>query len=102
MSRKCLIAKEIKKQKLVLKYAKKRNELRCMLKDPNLSSKEKLQAQFALQKLPIRSCPVRLKNRCLVTGRAKGLISKQYMLSRITFREYALKGFIPGVKKASW
>ncbi|AND40395.1 MULTISPECIES: 30S ribosomal protein S14 [Cytobacillus] len=89
MAKKSKIAKEIKRQELVLKYAELRKEL-----------KEKGDYE-ALRKLPRDSSPTRLKNRCQVTGRPRGYLRK-FKMSRIAFREYAHKGQVPGVKKSSW
>lgn len=89
MARKCLVARENKKLKLVLKYAQKREEY-------------KKSGDFeALSKLPRNSNPIRLRNRCPVTGRGRGYMRK-FAMSRITFREHASKGQIPGVTKSSW
>ena len=89
MARKSIIAREIKRQKLVAKYAKLRAEL-------------KANGDYdALDKLPKNSSRVRLHNRCQLTGRPKGYM-RQFGLSRVMFREMANKGLIPGVKKASW
>jgi len=89
MAKKSKVIKERKRQELVQKYAEKRREL-------------KEQGDFAaLQKLPRDSSPTRLHNRCSVTGRPRGYISK-FKVSRIVFRELAHQGQIPGVKKASW
>ena len=82
-------AREVKRQKLVNKYAEKRAKL-------------KAEGDYVgLSKLPKNASPVRLHNRCKLTGRPKGYL-RQFGISRITFREMALKGLIPGVKKASW
>jgi small subunit ribosomal protein S14 len=89
MARKSLIAREVKRQNLVDKYADLRKEL-----------KEKGEWD-ELQKLPRNSSPIRLRNRCIMTGRPRGYIRK-FGLSRLTFREMALKGEIPGIKKSSW
>lgn len=89
MARKSVIAREVKRQKLVKKYAAVRKEL-----------KEKGDYD-ALDKLPKNACPIRLHNRCQLTGRPKGYM-RQFGISRVTFREMALKGLIPGVTKASW
>ncbi|MBG9447486.1 30S ribosomal protein S14 [Cytobacillus firmus] len=89
MAKKSKVAKEIKRQKLVLKYAELRREL-----------KEKGD-YVALRKLPRDSSPTRLKNRCQVTGRPRGYLRK-FKMSRIAFREFAHKGQVPGVKKSSW
>ncbi len=84
-----MVAREVKRQKLVAKYAAKREALK------------KAGDYEALQALPKNASPVRLHNRCKVTGRPKGYI-RQFGLSRICFREMASQGLIPGVKKASW
>lgn len=89
MAKKSKIVKEKKRQELVGKYADIRRGL-----------KEKGDYE-ALRKLPRDSSPTRLKNRCEVTGRPRGYLRK-FKMSRIAFREYAHKGQIPGVKKASW
>lgn len=89
MAKKSKIVKEQKRQEMVMKYAAIRAEL-----------KEKGDFE-ALRKLPRDSSPTRLKNRCEVTGRPRGYLRK-FKMSRIAFREYAHKGQIPGVKKASW
>ncbi len=89
MARKCLIAREAKRERLFQKYDKLRKEL-----------KEK--GDFvALQELPKNSSGVRKHNRCLLTGRSRGVYRK-FGVSRLVFREMALKGEIPGVKKSSW
>lgn len=82
-------AREVKRAKLVAKYAEKRKALK------------EAGDYVALAKLPKNSSPVRLHNRCSLTGRPKGYI-RQFGISRITFREMASQGLIPGVKKASW
>lgn len=89
MSKKSIIARQAKREKLVAKYAAKRQAL----KDAG--------DWQALALLPRDSSPVRLKNRCKLTGRPKGYIRK-FGISRIKFRELALAGRIPGVTKASW
>ena len=89
MARKSLIAREEKRQKLVDKYAKLRKELK-----ENGDYEE-------LQKLPKNSSPVRLRNRCQLTGRPRGYYRK-FGISRLALREMASKGEIPGVKKSSW
>jgi len=82
-------AREVKRQKLVEKYAEKRAKLRA-------------EGDYVgLSRLPRNSNPVRLHNRCKLTGRPKGYM-RQFGISRITFREMASQGLIPGIKKASW
>ncbi len=89
MAKESMKARELKRAKLVAKYAAKRAELR-----------EKGDWE-GLQKLPKNASPVRLHNRCQLTGRPKGYM-RQFGISRINFREMANKGLIPGVTKASW
>lgn len=82
-------AREVKRQKLVDKYAAKRAELKAA------------GDYVGLQKLPKNSMPIRLHNRCKLSGRPKGYM-RQFGVSRINFREMASNGLIPGIKKASW
>jgi small subunit ribosomal protein S14 len=89
------------RQQLIQKHAAKRSALRKRLQDPNASMEDKLEAQAAFAKLPRNSCPTRLKRRCAVTGRARGYYRK-FGISRITMREMALRGQLPGVRKSSW
>ncbi|MBU0559837.1 MAG: 30S ribosomal protein S14 [Bacteroidetes bacterium] len=89
MARKCLIAREVKRKKTVAKYAELRKEL-------------KANGDYeALQKLPKNASPVRVRNRCVLTGRPRGYYRK-FGVSRLVFREMALSGEIPGIKKSSW
>ena len=104
MAKESMKARERKRERLVDRYAKKRAELTKVLKststDENIQA-EKWNAMMALQKLPANSSKVRKHNRCGLTGRQRGYM-RQFGLSRVTFREMALNGKIPGVKKASW
>lgn len=89
MAKESMKAREVKRAKLVAKYAEKRAKL-------------KAEGDYvALQLLPKNASPIRMHNRCKLTGRPKGYM-RQFGLSRITFREMASAGLIPGVKKASW
>lgn len=89
MAKESMKAREVKRAKLVEKYAAKRAELIA-------------KGDYAgLQKLPKNASPVRLHNRCSLSGRPKGYM-RQFGVSRINFREMALQGLIPGIKKASW
>lgn len=99
MAKESLKAKEIKRAKLVAKYAEKRAELKKIINGDDYEAKKA--AIVALQKLPPNSNPIRMHNRCQLTGRPKGYM-RQFGISRINFREMALQGLIPGVKKASW
>ncbi len=89
MAKESMKAREVKRAKLVAKYADKRAQLK---KDGNWDE---------LQKLPKNSCKVRMRNRCKLTGRPRGYMST-FGVSRVTFRDMALFGLIPGVTKASW
>lgn len=89
MAKESMKAREVKRAKLVEQYAAKR----ARLKTEGDSE--------GLQKLPRNSNPIRLRNRCMLTGRPRGYM-RQFGISRITFREMASKGLIPGIKKASW
>lgn len=100
MAKESMKAREVKRAKLVAKYAEKRRRLKEIVnksKDPA----EAYEAARKLQEIPKNANPIRLHNRCSLTGRPKGYI-RQFGLSRIQFREMASKGLIPGVKKASW
>ncbi|MDR2970527.1 MAG: 30S ribosomal protein S14 [Bacteroidales bacterium] len=99
MAKESLKAKEVKRAKLIAKYAAKRAELKKIINGNDYEAKEA--AIIALQKLPPNSNPIRLHNRCKLTGRPKGFI-RQFGISRINFREMANQGLIPGVRKASW
>ena len=99
MAKESLKAKEIKRAKLVAKYADKRAELKKIINGDDYEAKKA--AIVALQKLPPNSNPIRMHNHCQLTGRPKGYM-RQFGISRINFREMALQGLIPGVKKASW
>ena len=95
MAKISMVAREVKRAALVKKYADKRAELKKAAAAGDYESAQ------ALQALPKNASPVRLHNRCKVTGRPKGYM-RQFGLSRIQFREMASAGLIPGVKKASW
>lgn len=92
-------AREVKRAKLVAKYAAKREALKKIVATGDPA--EAYEAAQQLQKLPKNASPIRLHNRCSITGRPKGYI-RQFGISRIQFREMAAAGLIPGVKKASW
>ena len=89
MAKESMKAREVKRKKVVAKYAEKRKALK------------EAGDYEALQKLPKNASPIRVHNRCKLTGRPKGYM-RQFGLSRVTFREMALNGLIPGVKKSSW
>ncbi|MCO4760385.1 MAG: 30S ribosomal protein S14 [Myxococcales bacterium] len=101
MAKKSMIAKNEQRKALVAKYAEKRAKLKALIQDPKVAFVDKQLAQVALQKLPRDSNPIRVRNRCAVTGRPRGYYRK-FGLSRIALRELALRGDLPGVTKASW
>lgn len=101
MARLCKKEKDKRQRKLVKKYEGIRDELRRKIRDQDLSFEEKLMAQAKMQALPRDSNRVRLRNRCLVTGRSRGVYRK-FGLARNKLREYAMSGLIPGLRKASW
>ena len=101
MAKKSKVVRENHLMKKVEKYYMLRKELRSLIKNPKTPEDEKMKAIEKLQKLPRSSNSIRLTNRCAVCGRPKGYMRK-FGLSRITFRELALKGELPGVTKASW
>ncbi len=95
------VLRDRRRIELIEKYAEKRAELRKRLKDPDVSIEEKIEIQVGFAKLPRNSCPTRLNRRCALSGRARGYYRK-FGVSRIAFRELALKGQLPGVRKSSW
>ena len=101
MAKKSKIVREHKLIKKVQKYASLRSELKDIIKNPDSSNEDKKAAVAKLDKLPRSSSPIRIRTRCFKTGRPRGVI-RRFNLSRIAFREMALKGEIPGITKASW
>ncbi len=101
MAKKSIIAREKKRSLLIKKYFNKRLKLRKIISGKNFSKNEKWNAIVSLQSLPKDSCICRHRNRCIITGRSKGYLRK-FGLSRIKFREFAVRGDIPGLKKSSW
>lgn len=101
MAKRSSIEKEKRREKTVKLKWDKRQELKKTAADLSLTEEERQAARTALNKMPRDACPVRLRNRCQVTGRARGYLRK-FKVSRLTFREMALMGLIPGVTKASW
>lgn len=101
MAKLSLIQRELKREQLVAKFAKKRVELKAIIDDSKKSDEERYAARLELQKLPRNANPTRLRNRCELTGRPRGTF-RQFGLGRIKIRELAFAGDIPGVTKASW
>ena len=101
MAKKSMIARETKRTNLVAKYAKKRAELKEIIRSPNSSYEQVMAATDSLQKLPRNSSSVRQRNRCAITGRPHGVYRK-FGLCRNKLRESAMEGDLPGLTKASW
>ena len=101
MAKVALIERELKREKLVAKYAKKHAELKAIANDAKRSDEERAAARLGLQKLPRNANPTRQRNRCEITGRPRGTF-RQFGLGRAKVREMAFAGDIPGITKASW
>jgi small subunit ribosomal protein S14 len=101
MAKLSIMQREEKREKLVAKFAKKYAELKAVINDAKRSDEERYAARLELQKLPRNANPTRLRNRCELTGRARGTF-RTFGLGRSKIRELAFKGDIPGVIKASW
>ena len=101
MAKKALIERELKRDRLVAKYATKHAELKAIADSAKHSDEERAAARLALQKLPRNANPTRQRNRCEITGRPRGTF-RQFGLARAKIREMAFAGDIPGVTKASW
>jgi small subunit ribosomal protein S14 len=101
MAKVSMIARENKRIKMVQKYAKKREELKKVISDMNISDEERYEARLKLQKLPRDASPVRLQRRCQITGRPHAVYRK-FGLSRNKLRELAMNGDVPGLVKSSW
>jgi small subunit ribosomal protein S14 len=101
MAKRCMVEKEKRRSKLFKHYAKRREELRTIIRDQKTSFEEKMLAQKKMQALPRDSNRCRMRNRCLVTGRSRG-VYRRFGLARHKLREFAMEGIIPGLRKASW
>ena len=101
MAKVSMVNREKRRAKLVAKYAKKRAELKAIITNPDVSFEERQDAMFRLQKLPRDSSPVRQRNRCAISGRPRGFYRK-FGLGRNKLREAAMRGDVPGLRKASW
>lgn len=101
MAKESMKAREAKRTRQVAKYAEKRANLKAVIKSSSSSEDERWEAQVALQKLPRDASPVRQQRRCQITGRPHAVYRK-FGLSRIKLREAAMRGDVPGLKKASW
>lgn len=101
MATAALKAKLRKQKMLVDRHWNTRQELKKIVRSLDKNEDERLEAQSKLNKLPKNSSPVRVRNRCSITGRARGYLRK-FQMSRLCFREYGNSGVIPGLTKASW
>ena len=101
MAKKSMINREKRRTKLVAQYAAKRAELKAVITDPSVSFEVQQDAMFRLQKLPRDSSPARQRNRCALSGRPRGFYRK-FGLGRNKLREAAMRGDVPGLRKASW
>jgi small subunit ribosomal protein S14 len=101
MAKRCMVNREIKREKLVKKYAAKRAQLKKQMLDTSLSVEQREAAAKKFHSLPRDSSPTRMRNRCELTGRPHGYFRK-FGLSRNKLREHAMKGDIPGLVMASW
>lgn len=101
MAKLAVVNREQKRRKTVAKFAAKRAELLAIIQDSKRSDEERFEARAKFQQLPRNASPVRLRNRCKITGRPRGVYRK-FGLGRNKLREIAMRGEIPGVIKASW
>jgi len=101
MAKLSVIKREQKRRMTVKKFAAKRTQLLTLINDQKLAPEDRYEARLKLQKLPRNASPVRLRNRCALTGRPRGVYRK-FGLARGKLREIAMRGEIPGVIKASW
>lgn len=101
MAKRSMVQREVKRNKTVRRFAGKRAKLKEVIRSPNTSDEERADAYAKLQALPRDSSPVRLRNRCAITGRPHGYYRK-FGLARNKLREAAMRGEIPGLTKASW
>ena len=101
MAKTCMIEREQKRREMVKKFAAKRTELNTAANDIKASPEDRREARLKLQSLPRNSSPVRLRNRCALTGRPRGVFSK-FGIGRSKLRELMMRGEVPGITKASW
>jgi small subunit ribosomal protein S14 len=101
VAKKALIERELKRDKLVAKYAAKHAEFKAISNDAKRTDEERAAARLGLQMMPRNANPTRQRNRCAITGRPRGTF-RQFGLARAKIRELAFAGDIPGIVKASW
>ena len=101
MAKTCMTERELKRREMVEKFAAKRDALYAIINDQQASAEDRRDARLKLQALPRNSSPVRLRNRCALTGRPRGVFSK-FGIARSKLRDLMMSGQVPGVTKASW
>ena len=101
MAKKSMVERDVKREKMVRKYAAKRARLKEIIRSPKSSDEERMDAQAKLQALPRDASPTRVRNRCALSGRPHGYYRK-FGLARNKLRKAAMRGEIPGLTKASW
>jgi small subunit ribosomal protein S14 len=101
MAKKSMLERQARRERAVAKYARKRADYKRIIQDPRTSEEQKLAARLRLNAMPRDASPVRLRNRCSITGRAHGYYRK-FGLARNKLRETTMRGEIPGLRKASW
>ncbi|MDK8795074.1 30S ribosomal protein S14 [Corynebacterium sp. MSK044] len=101
MAKKSKIAKNEKRKEIVARYAERRQELKAIIRNPETSDEDRLEAQFELNRQPRDASPARVRNRDSHDGRPRGYLRK-FGLSRVRMREMAHRGELPGVRKSSW
>lgn len=101
MAKTCMTERELKRRETVKKFAAKRDALNAIINDQNATAEDRRDARLKMQGLPRNSSPVRLRNRCALTGRPRGVFSK-FGIARSKLRDLMMSGQVPGVTKASW
>ena len=101
MAKTCMTEREIKRRDTVKKFSAKRDSLNLIIGDQKASLEDRRDARLKLQALPRNSSPVRLRNRCAMTGRPRGVFSK-FGIGRSKLRDLMMAGYVPGITKASW
>lgn len=101
MAKTSIVHRNLQRQATVNKYREVRTKLKATVSNPHISEEERMEAQVKLQKLPRNASPSRLRRRCGLTGRPRGVYRK-FGLSRMVLRKLAALGYLPGVSKASW
>ncbi len=101
MAKRAMVERERKRQLTVERFVEKRKQLKSIIANRHESYEKRMEAQRALQKLPRNASPCRVRRRCYLTGRPRGVYRK-FGLSRIKLREFAMRGDVPGLTKSSW